>query len=205
MARRWAAWVITLSLVLPAARLGAAAGTGGENAQLATPKLAAFAFVRAMEQNDMAQFRSVTIGSDDDYKLFEPLLGMVGAAKQLEQAAHEKFGKAARVIVRDSPAVELEVHIQESEVKVTGDAAVLHHAGDAETEALNLRHTSEGWKIDLTAIPNRAQMSTAADAMARTRKALSDSAEQIRAGRFQTAEQAEQDLLKRIKQAAQGK
>jgi hypothetical protein len=175
-----------------------------DDPQLATPKMAAFAFVRAMEQNDMAQFRAVTIGSEDDYKLFEPLLGMVGSAKDLEHAAREKFGKAGRAIVRESPAVELEVHIQESDIKVTNDTAILRHHGQEDADPLHLRHTSTGWKVDLTAIPNRAQMAAAAEGMARMRKALTTSAADIRAGKFPTAEEAEKSVLKRMKDAAAG-
>lgn len=188
--------ILTLSALIAAPLLA------GGDPQLASPKMAAFAFVRAMEQNDMAQFRSVTIGSDDDYKLFEPLLGMVGSAKQLEHAAREKFGKAGRVIVRDSPAVELEVHVQESDVKVSNDTATLRHHGQEDADPLHLRHTPAGWKVDLTAIPNRDQMAASAAGMARMRKALSDSAADIRAGKFATAEEAEKVVLKRMKQAA---
>lgn len=191
----------SVAILLPFLLIGL---LGADSAELATPKLAAFAFVRAMEQNDMARFRAVTIGSDDDYKLFEPLLGMVGSAKQLEHAAREKFGKAGRVIVRDSPAVELEVHIQESDVKVTNDTAILRHHGQDDADPLHLRHTPAGWKVDLTAIPNRAQMSASADSMTRMQKAFSASAADIRAGKFPTAEAAEKAVLKRIKDAAQG-
>ena len=177
---------------------------GADDPQLASPKLAAFAFVRAMEQNDMAQFRAVTIGSEDDYKLFEPLLSMVGSAKLMERAARERFGKAGRVIVRDSPAAELEVHIQESDVKVTNDTAILRHQGQEDADPLHLRHTSTGWKVDLTAIANRAQMAASAESMARMSKALSNSAADIRAGKFPTAEEAEKVVLKRMKDAAGG-
>lgn len=180
--------------------LGCLLGAG--NAELATPKLGALAFVRAMEANDMTAFRAVTIGADDDYKLFEPLLGMVGAAKQLEKAAREKFGKAGRLVVRDSPAVELEVHVQESDVKVTADTAVLTHKGEEGADPLTLRHTADGWKVDLTAIANRQQMASTAAAMGRMQQALSDSAAEIRAGRFKTPEEAEQDVIKRMRDAA---
>ena len=173
-----------------------------ESAGLSTPKQGALAFVRAMEADDMTTFRSVTVGEEADYKLFEPLLGMVGAAKQLEKAARDKFGKAGRVVVRQSPAVELEVHVQESDVKVTADTAVLSHKGEEDSDPLTLRHTLEGWKVDLTAIHNRQQMSAAAGAMGRMRQALGESAADIRAGRFKTPEDAEQAVLKRMRDAA---
>lgn len=175
---------------------------GAGSAELATPKLGALAFVRAMEADDMTAFRAVTIGADDDYKLFEPLVGVVGAAKQLEKAAREKFGKAGRAVVRESPAVELEVHVQESDVKVTNDTAVLTHKGEEGADPLTLRHTADGWKVDLTAISNRQQMASTAAAMGRMRQALSDSAADIRAGHFKTPEEAEQAVVKRMRDAA---
>lgn len=175
---------------------------GAGSNELATPKLGALAFIRAMEANDMAAFRAVTIGADDDYKLFEPLLGMVGAAKQLEKAAREKFGKGARVVVRESPAVELEVHVQESDVKVTNDTAVLTHKGEEGADPLTLRHTADGWKVDLTAIANRQQMASTATAMARMQQVLADTASEIRDGHFKTPEEAEQAVVKRMRDAA---
>lgn len=187
---------LSLLTVLLVAQIGAA------NAPATTPKVAALAFVRAMETADMAAFRAATIGEEDDYKLFEPLVSMVGAAKQLEKAAREKFGKAASVIVRDSPAVELEVHVQESDVKVTGDKAVMTHQGEEGADPLTLRHTSEGWKVDLTAIANRKQMANSAPAMGRMRDVFVRSAADIRADHFKTADEAEQALVRRIKDAA---
>lgn len=182
--------------------LAALSQVGAGKVELSTPKLAALAFVRAMEADDMSAFRAITLGADDDYKLFEPLLGMVGAAKQLEKAAREKFGKAGRVVVRDSPAVELEVHVQESDVKVTADTAVLTHKGEEGADPLTLRHTSEGWKVDLTAITNRQQMTTSAPTMGRIQQALGASAADIRAGKFKTADEAEQAVVKRMRDAA---
>lgn len=189
-----------VALVLPVILCGS---LGAGRAELATPKLAALTFVRAMEANDMTAFRGVTLGADDDYKLFEPLLGMVGAAKQLEKAAREKFGKAASVVVRESPAVELEVHVQESDVKVTSDTAVLTHKGEEGADPLTLRHTADGWKVDLTAIANRQQMADTAAAMGRMRQALADTASGIRDGHFKTADEAEQAVVKRIRDAAE--
>lgn len=189
-------------LFVPLLSLAAFSQIAAVSPELSTPKLAALSFVRAMEANDMTAFRSVTLGADDDYKLFEPLLGMVGAAKNLERAAREKFGKAGRVVVRDSPAVELEVHVQESDVKVTAETAVLTHQGEENADPLTLRHTSNGWKVDLTAIHNREQMATSAASMDRMRQALSDSAADIRSGKFKTAEDAEKVILGRMREAA---
>ena len=187
----------------PSAEGPKAAATRGPD--LATPKSAALAFVRAMEANSMEAFQGVTIGSAEDYKLFEPLLGMVGAAKQLEKAAREKFGKEGRVVVRNSPAVELEVHVQESDVKVSGDVAVLRHKGEEDADPLTLKKTPAGWKVDLTAIPNRQQMSAAAGGMQQMKQVLEQSAAEIRAGKFKSPQEAEQALVARMQEAAKGK
>ena len=189
-------------LFVPLLSLAAFSQVAAVSPELSTPKLAALSFVRAMEANDMTAFRSVTLGADEDYKLFEPLLGMVGAAKNLERAAREKFGKAGRVVVRDSPAVELEVHVQESDVKVTAETAVLTHQGEEGAEPLTLRHGKQGWKVDLTAIHNRDQMATSAASMDRMREVLSGSAADIRSGKFKTAEEAEQVIVDRMREAA---
>ena len=146
--------------------------------------------------------QAVTIGGEDDYKLFEPLLGMVGAAKQMEKSAHEKFGKAGRVVARNSPAVGLEVQGQESDVAINGNTAILRHKGDDGADPLTIRQTPEGWKVDLTAIKNRQAMADAAVGMRRMQEAFSGSAEDIRAGKYKSATEAEQAVLKKIHEAS---
>jgi hypothetical protein len=173
--------------------------------ELSTPKLAALSFVRAMELNSMQAFETVTIGGKDEYALFEPLLKMVGAAKDLEKAAREKFGKAGRAIVRNSPAVGLEVQVQESDVSVTGDTAVVRRKGDEDPDPLTLRKTPVGWKVDLTAIQNRKAMTAAAPNMKKLERVFIDSAADIRAGKFKSADEAEKVILKRMQDAAASK
>lgn len=191
-------WMIAIGLIGSMAPICAAAG----KPDLSTPKSAALAFVRAMEADDMDTFKGVTIGNADDYRAFEPLLAMVGAAKRMERAARTKFGKAGRVIVRDSPAVELEVHIQESDVKVNDSTAVLRHKADGGGDPLTLRQSGDVWKVDLTAIPNRSGMEAAVPGMTKMREALEEFTGEIKAGKFKTAEEAEQVLVKRMQQAS---
>ena len=180
----------------------ARADSTAKSAELSTPKLAALAFVRAMEQNNMQSFQAVTIGGEDDYKLFEPLLGMVGAAKQMEKSAHEEFGKAGRVVARNSPAVGLEVQVQESDVTINGSSAILRYKGDNGSDPLTIRQTPEGWKVDLTAIKNRQAMADAAPGMRRMQQVFSGAADDIRAGKFKSATEAEQAVLQKIREAS---
>ena len=170
--------------------------------ELMTPKLGALTFVRTLELNNMPAFQSVTIGGAEEYKLFEPLMKMIAGAKDLEKAAREKWGKAGRTVVRNSPAVGMEVQIQESDVTVDGETAVVRRKGDEDPDPLTLRKTSDGWKVDLTAIKNRKSMSDAAPSMRRMEKVFTDSAADIRAGKFRSADEAEQALLKRMQAAA---
>jgi hypothetical protein len=177
----------------------------GVRPELSTPKLAALSFVRAMELNNMPAFEAVTIGGPDEYKLFEPLVKMVVAAKDLEKAAREKWGKAGRAVVRSSPAAGMEVQVQESDVSVDGDTAVLKRKGDEDPDPMKLRKTAVGWKVDLTAIKNRKSMTDAAPGMLKMEKVFVDSAADIRAGKFRTADEAETLILKRMQEAAGGK
>ena len=170
--------------------------------ELATPKIAAITFVRAMEADDSEAFRKVTLGNDEDYQLFEPLLRMTGAAKKLEKAARTRFGKEGTKIVRESPAVGLEVHVQESDVKVIGDRATLKHKADADADALPLKMTPAGWKVDLTAIANRHQMSAAAGGMLKMQQALEQATNDILEGKFKTADDAAKAVVSRMTEAA---
>lgn len=180
----------------------AAVAADTPNPELSTPKLAALSFVRAMELNDMTAFQSVTIGGPDEHKLFEPLLKMVGAAKQLEKAAREKFGKAGRAVVRNSPAAGLEVQVQESDVSTRGDTAVVRRKGDEDPDPLTLRKTPAGWKVDLTAIRDRKAMEAAAPGMRKMEHVFTTAAADIRAGKFKTADEAEKVILRRMQDAA---
>lgn len=170
--------------------------------ELSTPKAAAITFVRAMEADDMDAFRQVTIGNEEDYKLFQPLLSMTGAAKRLEKAARKRFGREGTKIVRESPALGLEVHVQESDVRVTGDTATLRHKADAQADALPLKKTGDGWKVDLTAISNRQKMSDAAATMTRVQQALEQVTQDILAGQFKTADEAQKSVSARLASAA---
>ena len=196
---------VKTGLMAAAVVTGLAGSVFAESPELATPKLGALAFVRAMEQNSLDAFASVTIGAEQDRKLFAPLIHMVGAAKDLEKAARQKFGKAGRVVVRESPAAGIEVQVQESTVSISGDSAVVRHAPDDGSEPLTLRKTADGWKVDLTAIQRRQEMVTAAPSVQRIEKALSDTAAEIREGKFKTAEEAGKALISRMQQAAQTK
>lgn len=194
---------VVLLMCATAAAEQAPAGDASQGAaELATPKRAAIAFVRAMEADDLDAFRKVTLGSEQDYQLFEPLLRMTGAAKKMEKAARKTFGREGSKIVRESPAVGLEVHVQESDVKVTGDRATLKHKADRDADALPLKKTPAGWKVDLTAIPNRQQMAAAAGAMQRMQKALEAVTVEILDGKFKTADEAAKVLLARMTAAA---
>ena len=192
--------LITLAVVA-----GLAGTVLAQAPELASPKMGALAFVRAMEENSPEAFANVTIGGESDRKLFAPLIHMVGAAKDLEKAARQKFGKAGKVVVRNSPAAGIEIQVQESNVTVSGDTAIVKHAPDDGSEPLTLKKTSDGWKVDLTAIQRRQEMVAAAPSVQRLEKALSDTAAEIRAGAFKTPEAAEQALISRMQQAAQAK
>ena len=174
----------------------------GVRPELSTPKLAALSFVRAMELNNIPAFQAVTIGGEEEFKLFEPLVKMVGSAKDLEKAAREKWGKGGRTVVRHSPAVGMEVQVQESDVKVDGDTAVVSRKGDDDPDPLTLRKTNVGWKVDLTAIKDRKRMTDAAPSMKRMEKVFVDSAADIRGGKFRSADEAEKVILKRMQDAA---
>jgi hypothetical protein len=177
----------------------------GMRPELSTPKLGALSFVRAMELNNVPAFQAVTIGGADEYKLFEPLMKMVASAKDLEKAAREKWGKSGRAVVRNSPAVGMEVQVQESDVTVDGDTAIVKRKGDDDPDPLTLRKTTVGWKVDLTAIKNRKSMTDAAPTMQRMEKVFIDAALDIRAGKFRSADEAEKVILKRMQDAATAK
>jgi hypothetical protein len=196
---------VFICLIACSFQLPAVAADPAIKPELSTPKFAALSFVRAMELNNMPAFQDVTIGGPNEYKLFEPLVNMVGAAKDLEKAAREKFGKAGRAVVRNSPAAGLEVQVQESDVSIDGDTAVVRRKDDEDPDPLTLHKTPAGWKVDLTAIHNPKAMADTAPGMRKMEQVFIASAADIRAGKFQSADEAAKIILKRMQTASASK
>ena len=70
---------------------------------LTSPKKAAVSFAKSVEAGDLAGVKATSVGSDDDYKLVQSIIGLIDANKQLRAAAIAKFGEAAQIIVGELP------------------------------------------------------------------------------------------------------
>src|SRR6185312_10896274 len=97
------------------------------------------------------------------------------------------------------------VQVQESDVSVEGDTAVVRRKDDDDPDPLTLHKTPAGWKVDLTAIRNPKAMADTAAGMRKMEQVFITSAADIRAGKFHSADEAAKVILKRMQDASASK
>ena len=170
-----------------------------------TPKKSAIAFAGALEEDDPAKLKATCVGTPDQFKLIERLAHLVNAARKLHEAAVARFGEAeARKIIL-SPAAGDDFAparaLQESEERIEGDAAILF--GPQDKAALKLKRIRGAWYVDLAALPDREQLARAMPLLGRFQKSLLTGAEQIKAGKYKTADEARQELERALAADAQ--
>ena len=166
---------------------------------LSTPKSAGASFVRALESGDVNAVKAVTLGSETDYRLMEVLAAADHAGKELERAAIEKFGDAGKEVASLGAGGNSEKDLADSRVKEDGDSAVLARKDDPDAKhALKLKRVDGAWKIDLAALPNKKDLIRAVPAMRATAGILVQAARDIRAGKYKSADEAKQVILKQL-------
>jgi hypothetical protein len=159
---------------------------------LSTPKKAASTFAKGIEANDQKAVRAASTGGEEDYALFEILAGVVTANADLQKAATEKFGAEEGKKI-GQPQESLTAKVDASQEKIEGDNATLSD-GEGDKEPMKLKKTPDGWKIDLAQIPNREQIAQAKPLVAAMTKAMKDMTTEIRAGKYKTADEAQQAM-----------
>lgn len=162
-------------------------------ADLTTPKGAALAFGNALVSGDNAGLRASSTGTEGDYKICESLGTMVSAMKKLSDAAAAKFGKD-NVISKSGKDMDIAAELEKSEVKQDGDSAtIINKDKPDDKNPMKLKKVGSDWKVDLASLPKEGmdQIVKMAPAMA---KAASEVTAEIAAGKYQKAEDAQQQL-----------
>ena len=189
-------WLIAIAAVLV---VGVAAGVGaGWYTQ--TPKYKAVSFAKAVQANDMATVRAVSTGSDEQYKTVEAMSLVFSAIREYEAAAVEKFGEAGKSKEMSLPDVVAEA--KGSDVKTEGDTATLvNPKKPAEKHPMKLVKKNRKWYVDLSSMPVDGQTKVVSASAPRMKKALDETAAEVRAGKFKTPQEAQAALNARMQAA----
>lgn len=157
-------------------------------ADLSTPSHATTAFLAAMRAGNLQAIRAATTGAPDaDYVVLLSWSAYIRSAEHLRGAMQAKFGADAGATV---PGGGLAGFGDASAliVKTDGDTATVATADDH--EHLVLKRSEGKWRIDLTRLPNKDQLSTGAADMRAIGKVMDRFASEIADGRYASAEDA---------------
>jgi hypothetical protein len=166
---------------------------------MSNPKTTAIAFAQAIQSNDMAAARASSVGSDEQYQMVEAMGQVMAAFKNYESTAVARFGDAAR----SKPLLpDVVADTQGSEVKTEGDTATLINPKKPDDkEPMKLVKKDGTWKVDLASVPMDEQSRTMAASAPKMKKALEDTADEIKAEKYKTIEEAQQALAKKLQAA----
>jgi hypothetical protein len=195
---RWPSrkWTIAIVAVLV---LGVAAGVGA-GWYMQTPKYKAVSFAKAVQANDMATVRAVSTGSDAQYKTVEAMSLVFSAIRDYEAAAVEKFGEAGKS--KDMSLPDVVAETKGSDVKTEGDSATLiNPKKPTDKHPMKLVRKDRKWYVDLSSMPVDGQTKVMSASAPRMKKALEETAAEVRAGKFKTPQEAQAALNARMQAA----
>jgi hypothetical protein len=190
-------WQVVIGVVLVTALLaGVLAGLlrGGWNQG---PKSRAVSFARAIQNNDMAAVRLASKGSDEQYKTVEAMSQVFAALRNYESAALAKFGEAGRSKEMSMPDVVAEA--EASNVMMVGDTATMvNPKKPGDKNPMKLVKRDGKWYVDLASMPVDAQTRAMSASAPRIKKAVDETAAEIRAGKYKTPQEAQAALATRM-------
>jgi hypothetical protein len=180
------------SIVLMLVGLISSATWASDAPDLSTPKKAAVSFAKSIESGDMANIKATSVGTDDDYKLVQSIVGLIEANKQLRAAAIAKFGEEGKQISTEDLS-NISKQMEAGDEKIDGETATIGKAD--EKDPMKLKKIGDSWKVDLASIPEKEQMGKA---MPKMQKVMSEAAVDIKAGKYKTIDDAKQAIGQQI-------
>jgi len=180
-------------------------------------KDAANAFGLALSKGDAAAAKKVATSDDPTVGFIDSVAPMIGASNKLNDAAIAKYGDDGRNVSMlagvATNLANLTKLSNEAQVKVTGDTATVEPAKNAGADQStgramrggrgpqNIHFRKEGgkWKVDLSNSATTRGDNGNFQAMT---QAFSETADEIKAGKYPTADEARQALTMKIVAAA---
>ena len=171
---------------------------GCNKVDLSTPKAAAKTFAHAVDKGDADTAVAASTGADP--KTMTSFVSFVSSMKKLQDATKSKFGQDSMGGQQMPSFADMEKKVDEADVKENGDTATLSAKGDL--NGITLKKVNGDWKVDFSDMSKGAtQMPGGMDAMS---KAASDTADEINAGKYKTAMEAQMALGQKVMGSALG-
>jgi hypothetical protein len=174
----------------------------GCKGDLSTPKGAAKTFATAMENGDVEAAKRATTGGDP--AIIESMVKLTGNMKKLRDAAISKFGDEGKTAfgAGHGESMDLSKSVDDADVKEDGDTATLTPKGEA--RPLKMKKVSGDWKVDASELTGA--MGNMGSAMFdNMSKAAAETADDIKAGKYKTAQEAQQAFGSKMAGSSLGK
>jgi hypothetical protein len=173
--------------------------------EIAKPRDALLAFLSAVGQGDAAKAKAFSVGTEQDKKWIDAMVGLIGGLRSYDDAVVARFGRQATSADIDlkqaifSLANQPIVRFQDGMVKESEDTAEVQaavgHIRLAAQPPFYLKRDKEGWKVDLSTLRERTQHSPEAiEQTLAAAKVLAENARAVRSGRYKTFDEAQQAL-----------
>jgi hypothetical protein len=180
----------------------AASAASAAAPDLSSPKAAARALHQAIRNADESAIEQVLYARTDEQKaLAHALAHLMGAGCRFQLAAREKFGASAEPLVADMTAGDELKEIDRATVKQSGDRAEVF-LPDSARPITFLRHDNN-WRLDIIdyagAQPD--QLEKRMQLLTRIAAILSDTTNQITAGKYDSPQAVRQAMEKKLNDA----
>ena len=161
---------------------------------------AAEGFVKALQEGSTKDAHKYAATSDKTDKYLDAVVEITAARSKLVQASIDKFGDEGKSIAgaaRAPMGVQFnKKDFDEADIEVSGDTAVVKPK-TGQRSAKFKREAGE-WKFDFADLPNAEQLSRQAPLMSKTAGAMKETAEEIKDGKYKTADEAKQALREKM-------
>jgi hypothetical protein len=174
-----AVWVVAVSMTASNARAA--------DADLSTPKKAAAAFAKAVQEGDIDAMKSAATGTNEQLAAMKNVADLFGGIRRYEAAAIKKFGDGGKLPAEAK--VDLVSEVEKSDEKVEGDKATLiDKTKPDEKHPMTLKKDGANWKVNLSeADPKMMEMRPKARKAA---DAIDAVIKGVEAGKYKTAIEA---------------
>lgn len=165
---------------------------------LSTPKGAMKTFMTALMRGDADSAKKAVIAEAAETKFIDEMAAATASFKKLADAAKVKYGDEGKTIApfaSDDARMDMLDSAQEA---VTGDTATVSTPNN---EKIPLKKVGDDWKIEMSKMPNIAQMKQALP-MFQTMKKMSDEfAAEISGGKYPTVADAKKAMETKMVEA----
>ncbi len=186
-------------VILVLVQVGGMATALGESPDAISPKAAVKSFYAAVNRGDAAAVRQLLFIQDDpQQQLVAAYADLILAGKRLGDTAKQKYPGVTDAFAQGTLAPEDALEIDAATVTIEADTATLKLKD--RDEPLKLRRTAGGWRVVVSDEPDASPAHRAEQLLLlqSLTEAMSQSAEEIAADKYPTAQDAENAVKDRL-------